>query len=237
MRASALAIALLPAAAAGAACANRPYDYSEYLVHVPRSILVLPPLGDTPLPGDPYAYLSTVTEPIVERGYYVLPVALVDAALREEGCRDPGEMRRVEPARLRELFGCDAILYVDLLAWGRMYQVLDTRAEVYLDARLVDAATGGMLWEGHGGIVESTCGGHQNGFGALLTAALAELFWTRDGHLRGLASTANRLAFLDPDRGLLPGPLHPDFERELARIRERRSEPDAPAAGEDEPPP
>ena len=54
-----------------------PHDYSAYLDHMPRSILVLPPLNNSLEPVAPYIYLSTVTRPLAERGYYVFPVAVI----------------------------------------------------------------------------------------------------------------------------------------------------------------
>ena len=45
------------------ACATpeEPYDYTNYLAHIPRSILVLPPLDETPEVNACYGWLSTVT--------------------------------------------------------------------------------------------------------------------------------------------------------------------------------
>jgi hypothetical protein len=51
-------------------CATK-YNYSNYRAHFPQSILVLPPLNETTDVGATYGYLSTVTQPIAEMGYYV----------------------------------------------------------------------------------------------------------------------------------------------------------------------
>ena len=55
-----------------AGCASRPpYDYTNYRQHPPRSILVLPPLNQSTDIRGTYSYLSTVTYPLAEMGYYV----------------------------------------------------------------------------------------------------------------------------------------------------------------------
>ena len=56
-------------------CAAQPYDYTNYRQHPPRSIVVLPPLNESTAVEATYGYLSTVTRPIAEQGYYVFPVA------------------------------------------------------------------------------------------------------------------------------------------------------------------
>ena len=99
---------LLPALAA---CTSvEPYDYSAYHQHMPRSVLVLPPLDNSMEVDAGYAYLSTVTEPLAERGYYVFPVAVVDRMLRDNGLPGAGEMHQVPLSRLGEVFGADAVL-------------------------------------------------------------------------------------------------------------------------------
>ena len=41
-----------------------PHDYSAYLDHMPRSILVLPPVNESTAVMAPYIYLATVTRPL-----------------------------------------------------------------------------------------------------------------------------------------------------------------------------
>src|SRR5260221_5648293 len=78
-----------------AGCASpKPYDYTNYREHPPRSILVLPPLNNSTDVKGTYSYLSTVTYPIAERGYYVFPVAVVDQFLNENGMPTPGVMQQ-----------------------------------------------------------------------------------------------------------------------------------------------
>jgi hypothetical protein len=68
----------------GGCVAHTPYDYTNYRQHRPRSILVLPPLNESTAVEATYGYLSTVSRPLAERGYYVFPIEVVDRFLEGE---------------------------------------------------------------------------------------------------------------------------------------------------------
>jgi hypothetical protein len=55
----------------------KPYDYTALKKSKPRSIVVIPPKNNSIEVNASYIYLSTLTEPLAEKGYYVLPVAVV----------------------------------------------------------------------------------------------------------------------------------------------------------------
>ena len=87
-------------------CASNPpvpYDYTEYKLSNPKSILVLPPINKTPEVRAPYSMLSQVTFPLAESGYYVLPVSLVDETLKENGVTQAQDAHELPSAKLREI--------------------------------------------------------------------------------------------------------------------------------------
>ena len=60
--------------ALAAGCATqKPYDYSAFKQHRPKSILVMPPLNTSPDIGAPAAVLSQVTFPPVSYTHLTLP--------------------------------------------------------------------------------------------------------------------------------------------------------------------
>jgi len=128
-----------------------PFDYSSFRNHRPRSILVLPPLNQTTDVNAPYTYLSTITRPLAECGYYVFPVAVVDAYMKENGLPSPEEMHGVALDKIRNIIGADAVLYVTIEEWGQKYIVVQSVTTIKAIARLIDTASGKVIWQRHTG--------------------------------------------------------------------------------------
>ena len=122
-----LRISLLAALLLSTGCAPKNlYDYTAFRQSRPRSILVLPPLNNSPDMQATYGFLSTVTQPLAESGYYVFPVALVDQTFKENGMVNPGEMHQAPLDKLREIFGADATLYITVTEYGPVYRILSS---------------------------------------------------------------------------------------------------------------
>jgi hypothetical protein len=208
-------ISLALAALAMTACTTvEPYDYTAFHAHQPRSVLVLPPLDNTMEVDAAYAYLSTVTQPLAERGYYVFPVAVVDRMLRDNGLPGPGEMHQVPLARLGEVFGADAVLFITLEDWGTAYRVLDSATEVTAQARLVDVATGIEIWNGRHTAVYSSSSGAGSLTEMLVGALVNQVMSSVVDPSLDVARQCNQGLFCTEKRGLLLGPRHEDFGKD-----------------------
>lgn len=123
-------------------------DLSTYTAHMPKSILVMPPVNESPDTRATYSYWSTVTVPVAEAGYYVFPISVVDTMFKENGIYNGSDAQTVSTQKLQEIFGADAALYVKVKEYGSKYQVIQTVATVAVEAKLVDLKTGQLLWEG-----------------------------------------------------------------------------------------
>ena len=207
----ALAAALLASALAGCAT-TKSYDYTNYRAHPPRSILVLPPVNESTDVRGTYGYLSTVTRPLAELGYYVYPVVVVDQFFKENGMPSPGEMFQAPLGKIREIIGADAVLYITLRQYGTKYQVLASVTTVSAAARLVDTRTGTLLWEGTV-VARANSGGSGNLLGDLLSAVVSQVVGYSTDQARSLAEQAN-LQYSTKDRGLLHGPYSPRYGQE-----------------------
>lgn len=188
-------------------CASvEPYDYTRLQASKPRSILVIPPLNNTVEIGAPYTFISTISKPLAEKGYYVFPVAVIDTFLKENGLPTPGEMNQVPLERLREHTGADAVLYVSIKDWGQNYQVVSSKLIVSSDARLVDARTGELLWETSFHMEQSSGDGGAGIAGALVGALVTQIIGSLGDRTPALSSMANFNAVDHSKRGLLAGP-------------------------------
>ena len=190
-----------------------PYDYTNFRAHPPRSILVLPPLNESTIVEGTYSYLSTVTEPLAELGYYVFPVAVVDQFLKENGMPTAGEMHQVPLNKVVEITGADAVLFVTLLQYGSKYNVINSATTVRLKARLVDTRTGLLLWEGTG-MAQENSGGSGNILGDLIAAALTQAINSGTDAAHHVSRAANANLFYKKDRQLLYGPYSPEYGKE-----------------------
>jgi hypothetical protein len=193
-------------------CAVQGYDYAPFRARQPRSILVLPPLSEATDVNAPYVFLSTVTRPVAEAGYYVFPVAVVDALMKENGLPTPGEMHQVSLGKLREVFGADAVLYVTVEEWGQRYRVLDSSTIVRAHASLVDTASGVSIWNGQVHAVESSSAGQSDVIGMLIAALIEQVVDSLSDRTYDVSRSAIQRAVFDEQRGLLHGPRHPGYD-------------------------
>jgi len=199
-------------------------DYGDYLDHMPKSILVLPPLNNSVDVTATDNYLSTVTKPLAEAGYYVFPVTVVNHMMKENGLPTPFEMHNVPLDKLENIFGADAVLYITIKNWGQSYHVINTVTTVSLVFKLVDIKTGTLLWQ-QAETVRSSSGDGQNSIlGQLASAIVVKVVdsMTERDTSRPLAINANHRAFNNKKYGLIKGHRHPKYkEDQLRKINER----------------
>ncbi|AGI26905.1 DUF799 domain-containing protein [Pseudomonas sp. MT3] len=198
-----------------AGCApQKTVDYSAFKQSRPKSILVLPPLNESPDVKASYGMLSQITYPLAEAGYYVLPVALVDETFRQNGVSTPADIHQLPAGKLREIFGADAGLYVTVTEYGTSYMVLSSASIVTASARLVDLRSGTTLWTGTA--TASSEEGSQNSgglVGMLISAAVKQIISSaqEDASYPIAGITGARLLSAGHNGGLLYGPRSPKY--------------------------
>lgn len=212
-----LAIAAGVFAMTGCATNGVPFDYTAYKENRPRSILVLPPVNNTPEVQATYSVLSYATRPLAEAGYYVMPVTLVAEAFKENGMTQPSDMQATSPDKLRQIFGADAALYITIGKYGTVYQVINSVSVVSADARLVDLKTGKLLWTGSASASSDEGQNQQQGglAGLLIAAIVKQVMATAldESHrVAGVATT--RLLAAGKPSGLLYGPRSPNYGKD-----------------------
>jgi len=201
-------------------CAKKAsYDYTAFKESKPRSILVLPPVNHSPDVNASHSMLSTVTAPLAEDGFYVFPVAVVEETFKQNGITGAEDIRAVSAAKLREIFGADAALYIDITSYGSTYMVVSSETRVTANAKLVDLRNGKVLWTGNATASDSE-NDNNNGWiiGMLVQAAVKQISSTISdkGHdIAGL--TSYRLLSASQTDGLLYGPRSPNYGKQVMR--------------------
>jgi hypothetical protein len=199
---------------AGCATPRPGYDMTAFRQAKPASILVLPPVNESPEVNAPWSFLAQVTSPLAESGYYVVPVAVMMETFRQNGLNLPDEIQNAPATKLRDIFGSDAALYIKITKFGSQYTVFNSVVQVTAEARLVDLRSGQQLWAGAAS-ANNNEGGNQNQgglIGALVGAVVKQIIHSTTDAAHPIAGVAaNRLLTARPNGGILYGPRSPNY--------------------------
>lgn len=193
-------------------------DITAYKAHMPKSILVLPPVNDSPDVKATYSYWPTVIAPVAEAGYYVFPISVVDNMFKENGVTNGSDAQSIAPQKLKEIFGADAALYIRIKEYGSKYQVIQSVATVSADAKLVDLKTGDVIWTGEKKLSQSSSDGNSGLLGAVVGALVEQISSNFNDRAYPIASMVNAQLFTptpySPGTGLLYGPRSPQYQHD-----------------------
>lgn len=198
------------------ACATKPppYDYTAFVQARPATLLVLPPLNDSPEVSATPGVWSHATRPLAEAGYYVLPVTLVDETLRQNGVTVANDAHGIPVQKLRDYFGADAAVYLRVNRYGSSYKLVDSETRVEVEGRIVDLRTGQLLWQGRAAASSAEQQQQASGglIGLLVMAVVKQVVNSATDasyHYAGIANA--RLLSAPRYNGVLPGPRSPLF--------------------------
>lgn len=195
-------------------CATKapPYDYSSFQKAKPASLLVLPPVNDSPDVKATPGTWAQATRPLAEAGYYVLPVTLVDETFRENGLTTANEIQQVPYPKLRDFFGADAAVYLKVKKYGTSYAILSSDTRVEVEGRIIDLRSGELLWQGtaYASSAEQQQQSQGGLVGLLVTALVNQIVGTAtDAAFTYAAIADQRMLGVPRYNGLLPGPRSP----------------------------
>ena len=180
-----------------------------------NSILVLPAKNTTTSVDATNHFRYTISKPLSEKGYYVLPVHLVDAFFKSENLVETQMIRDIPISKLKEIFNPDAILYVDINTWDTSYMVFTSYVDVGVTFSLVDASSGKELWSNNSYAYSYSGLDTNNGLVGLLVSAITAAINTGVDYteLSNVANTngASRLPY---------GKYHPLYRKDMNDIYE-----------------
>ena len=209
---------LLPALLAPlvlAACVTAPpaRDYSGFRAADPHSIAIVPAVNRSLEVTAADYYLSTITVPLAERGYYVFPVHLVKRVMEDDGLSDADLVHSAPVETVAGLFGADAVLYVAIETWESNYAVFTTTTRVTIAYELKDGETGETLWDDREQVVyqPQASGG---GLAGLIAQAVVAAIERAAPNYMPLARQANAMAVYRAGQGLPAGPYAPKYNQD-----------------------
>jgi len=198
----------------GCATKPQPIDYSAFRAAKPTTLLVMPPVNDSPDVKATASAWAHATLPLAEAGYYVLPVTLVAETFRENGVQTAADAQGIPHAKLREVFGADAAVYVKVVRYGTSFRVVDSETRVEVEGRIVDLRTGQDLWTGKAFASSAEQAPQSQGglVGLLVAAVVKQIIGATSDAAYGFAGLAQgRLLDAPRYNGILPGPRSPQF--------------------------
>lgn len=209
-----LTAAALVALLAGCVSPPPAHDYTAFKEADPHSIIILPPLNNTPEVIAPYSVMTQMVAPIAESGFYVFPVAVVEQTFKGNGLTVASDVHQVPVDKLQSIFGADSALYITVEEYGTSYVVISSETAVTVSASLVDLRTGVQLWQGKARASSAEQQNNSGGglVGMLVVAAINQIAETiTDKGFEIAAITSNRLLSSDTYNGLLYGPRSPSY--------------------------
>jgi hypothetical protein len=213
-RLSLAALALGLAFLGGCATKAPPYDYTAFVKAKPATLLVMPPVNESPEVNATPGVWSHATLPLSEAGYYVLPITLVDETFRQNGVTTAADAQDIPVAKLREFFGADAAVYMKVKKYGTTYLVLNSETRVEVEARIVDLRSGELLWQGKAVATSAEQQQQAQGglVGLLVVAIVKQIVGTATDASYNYAGIANQRMLGAPRyNGVLPGPRSPHY--------------------------
>lgn len=212
-------LALLLAAALLGGCATKapPFDYTAFRQANPATLLVMPPVNDSPDVKATPGVWAHATRPLAEAGYYVLPITLVDETFKQNGVTTANDAQDIPYAKLRDFFGADAAVYIRVKKYGTSYAVIASETRVEVEARILDLRTGAQLWDGKAVATSAEQSQQQGGLVGLLVAAVVkQIVGTATDAAFNFAGIADaRLLGAPRYNGVLPGPRSPLYGQSM----------------------
>lgn len=207
-------VALVAIGLSGCVTPPQRSDYSSFRSENPRSILVLPALNNTLNVEAPDYFLSTLSQPFAERGYYVFPAHMVKRTLEENGLSDANLIYEADTERVGRLFGCDAALYVTIDRWDSQYVILATQTTVEFNYEMRSCETGETLWSDRQQFAYSPqASSSGNILVDVVAMAVVAAIEKAAPNYMPLARQANLAASATPGRGIPAGPYRPESYR------------------------
>jgi hypothetical protein len=112
----------------------------------PLSVLVAPPINLSTAADAKENYSTTVTEPLAEYGYYVIPYELSAEILKSEGAYDAELFKNLPLKSFRDYFNADAVLFTTIEKWDMSYLVVASNLTVAVSCELKSTDTAEILW-------------------------------------------------------------------------------------------
>jgi hypothetical protein len=139
-------LGILAITALFAGCAPQHFLIKDYEKQRPLSVLILPPVNQTPQEGVEDVVYPIFVRALGEKGYYVYSPEYVQEIFHRNKLQEAGRIHALPYKKFYDVFGPDAILYITVEKWAAKYYLVGNQIDTQIYARLIDAKTGVELF-------------------------------------------------------------------------------------------
>lgn len=171
-----------------------------YKTH-PVSIAIMPPINKTNNVEAKEFFYLTLSQPLSERGYYVLPPFLTMEMFKTESAYDAEQFINAPLKRFNEILGADAVLFTTIHKWEKRAGLANT-VNVTVEYSLRSTDTNEELFYRKGNIVYDASISSSGGglMGALVGLAASAINTAATNHIK-VARACNNFTLSDAPAG------------------------------------
>ncbi len=173
-------------------------QYSKMYEEMPVTLLIMPPINNTTnVEAKEFLYTS-ISRPLAEAGYYVIPPMLAMEVLRAESAYDAELFVNAPLTKFQMFFGADAVVFSEINSWTKKGFGIETDIRYFIRS----TKTGDIIFDRSCCLyldLQSDSGGNSV-LGQLLDLAVSAIATAATDHIVA-ARKANQYIFKDIPRG------------------------------------
>lgn len=183
-------------------------QYAKLYEEKPVVLLIMPPINNTTNVEAKDLFFTSVSEPLAEAGYYVLPPLMAMDVLRNESAYDAELFIDAPLGQFKEYFGADAVVFSVIDSWKKVVTGINTKITYIVKS----TTTNEVLFERTCNLTLDYTGNNTSGglLGALIDVAVAAIETAATDHIKA-ARLANEFIFKD----IPVGKYHPRYMQDM----------------------
>ncbi|MCQ2323082.1 MAG: DUF799 domain-containing protein [Bacteroidales bacterium] len=203
-----LAVVALVATSCSTTKITKGMQYSKLYDEKPVVLLIMPPINNTTNVEAKDLFFTSVSEPLAEAGYYVLPPLMAMDVLRNESAYDAELFIDAPLGQFKEYFGADAVVFSVIDSWKKVVTGINTKITYIVKS----TSTNEVLFERTCNLTLDYTGNNTSGglLGALIDVAVAAIETAATDHIKA-ARLANEFIFKD----IPVGKYHPRYMQDM----------------------
>ncbi|WP_394130172.1 GNA1162 family protein [Shewanella maritima] len=138
-----------------------------------QAMLIVPVINETTAADAADFLNATVAQPLANKGYYVMPVPIVNHIFKQAGVIDGAQLKGIPMASYKEKFGADTVLFIKLTDWETNYMVIAGNVTVGMEYILMSSTTNQVLWSYENTFVLDTSSSSGNLIADLIVTAVS----------------------------------------------------------------